>query len=86
MNALWLGDTISLSLLANLLARIFVINLAKLCTRLIGLKSFTISAPSFFGIMVIYAELRRPKLSNFLPQIAEIAAIISAFKIGQHTL
>ena len=64
MKALWLWDTRLGSWPANLFARIFVMSFAKLCTRLIGRKSWTFSAPSFFGRSVIYAELRSSKFLN----------------------
>jgi hypothetical protein len=53
MKALWTGETMLFNLTASRLASTLVTSLAKLCTKLMGLKSFTFSAPSTFGIMVM---------------------------------
>ena len=58
-NALWLVETKEFSIGAKRLARILVTSLAKLCTRLIGRKSFTSIASGFFGMRIRNAELRR---------------------------
>jgi len=53
MKALRLLETIWSRWEASLFARIFVINLAKLCTRLIGPKSLTLLVSSLLGSKVI---------------------------------
>jgi hypothetical protein len=85
IKALCLGETRSCSHWDNLLDINLVTSLAILCTRLIGQKSFTSSAPSL-GIRVTNVVLSLPNCPNFLHQIAEITAITSLLIIGQHTL
>jgi hypothetical protein len=65
---------------------IFVTSFAKLWTKLIGLKSFGCSTSSFLGSSVVKAMLRAENPIIFLLQIAEIAAVMSCFIIGQQVL
>ena len=67
-NALWLVETKEFSLGAKRLARILVTSLAKLCTRLIGRKSFTSTASGFFGMRIRNAELRGATSSHPPPE------------------
>ena len=50
--------------LCNLSARALVMIFTKEWIRLIGLKSPTVSAPSFFGIRIILAELISCRLED----------------------
>jgi hypothetical protein len=56
MKALWFGLTILSKFGANLLARILVMSLEKLCTRLIGLKSPRREASVCLGMRVKKGE------------------------------
>lgn len=57
MKALWAVETIEFMNGLSRMARIFVIILTTPCIKLIGLKSLIVSAPSFLGIRIIFAEL-----------------------------
>ncbi|KAJ1289322.1 hypothetical protein BS78_02G155300 [Paspalum vaginatum] len=64
MNALWHGETISCICGAKRRARDLVMILTKEWMRLIGLKSPTVSAPSFIGRRIIFAELKSCRLMH----------------------
>jgi hypothetical protein len=64
MKPFWFDHTKSLSLNAKRIVISLVISFAKLWTRLMVLKSLTWSAPSLFGIKVIYEICRTsPRIS-----------------------
>lgn len=71
IKALWLCDTSPCNWLASLFARIFVMSLAKLCTKLIGLKSLTCVASSLFSRSDIgwieELEISKSKFLNLRP-------------------
>lgn len=81
IKALWLREPNSCNRLARQFANSLVKFLAKLCTKLIGLKSFTRSAPSILGTRVIKAELSLWKLQNFLHQTAGAICWLVVFKL-----
>jgi hypothetical protein len=61
-------------------------SLAKPCIRLIGLKSWTFSAPSFLGIRVISAPLTAPNPRQSKWDIEWKAIIMSVLMISQQAV
>jgi hypothetical protein len=86
IKALWHLETKESNNGANLFASSFANIFVMLCMRLIGRKSVTRIASTFFGRSIMFAEFNLSKPWEFSENMLLIAAIMSSLIMSQQVL